>query len=351
MDPVTEQIGAGQHCVADTMSPRLSIAEDDKSPRFNDKRGSNYNAWYRHLFLPRNGGEALRKFFGVDGQQRLDVSVDQMQLFCLPGVADSIGDTEQFDARVKVLRSLLVTNDRNDWKGQTERNVYDKLHLLSAPQPTETVDKIDRVFIVAFLHDSERNLNSTDDSQASYILLEFACKTKQIYYYDVLEQLLEEDLDKLQRREVVMGFIATFRAHKKAQSVFEDWAPAASVQFEVEGSTQSTLPLSSWWCLSMLLSRTQVKAKSRRITRGTKLPYIKRDTKHVEHRSQACPAAGSNHPWSMAHDQVKLWLLCVWNRMDRIRPCVAAERAEKRWEEGDHTDPPAKLMLDALLKQ
>ena len=39
--------------------------------------------------------------------------------------------------------------------------------------------------------------------------------------------------------------------------------------------------------------------------------YIERDTERVEDKADACPAAGSNHSWTMAHGHLKLWLLCV----------------------------------------
>ena len=263
-----DQLVVKQKCVDDdAVSSRSVMVEEQQSPRYSDMRGNNYDAWYRHLFLPRCGGEAVKKFFDMEDQQRLDISIDQMQLFCLPGIADSVGERKEFNKGLKVFRSLLVVDDQNKWKEQMERNVYNRLHSLSVSQPTEKATRTDRAFMVAFLRDSEEDSNSTDNSQASYILLEFACKTKKIYYYDVCEQLLEEHHAKLRRRERVMDFITAFRTHKKAQMVFEGWESAASVRFDVEKSQQKVLALSGWWCLSMLFSRVQaqIAATSKRL--------------------------------------------------------------------------------------
>ena len=78
---------------------------------------------------------------------------------------------------------------------------------------------------------------------------------------------------------------------------------------------------------------------------------IERDLELVEDRVDACPAAGSNHPWSMAHEQIKLLLLCVWAREDHLRPCVEAQRMKRNWDHGDHGCPPASVLLEALSKE
>ena len=347
VEHISDQIVVEQKCVDDAMLSRTVTVEEQQSPRYSDKRGNNYDAWYRHLFLPRYGGEPAEEFYMTRDRMRLDISIDQMQLFCLPGIADSFSERKQFSRGVKVFRSLLVTGEQQEWKERVERNVYNKLHWLSTSPPCEKRSATDRAYMIAFLRDSEEDMNSTEDSRASYILLEFVCKTKRIYYYDVLEQLLEQKPAKMERRERVMGFINEFRMHESAQAQLEDWTPAASVQFDVERGKQNTLALSSWWCLSMLLSRAQVHVKSRRVARGSMF-YIERDTDPIEKRVHACPAAGPNHPWSMAHDQIKLWLLCVWARMDQVRPCVEAERMKKVWDEGHQGYPPASVLLKAL---
>ena len=229
----------------------------------------------------------------------LVIDKESMDIVVLPALVEWV--EECYTATVVLLRPMLVPD--------SVEGVRDAINQHC--KSTSGIPPCDRIFIIACCYaDESENRGVGHQDQETFLLIELSRRDQTAVYYDPCEMMMDKEHDRRLRRDRVQQFIGPLKEWKMQ-----------SVTFRYQHAfCQEKGNVSSWWVISMLLSRLEDRSTlecqpSSSSNENARYSITEYECQRYR-RELTCPASGASHGWADAHRRVKEFLLEIWKYMD-----------------------------------